>query len=170
MPAVSRDGRVLYRERLRAPLRWWLLWGLMLASFWLAMIVSIPESLAWGITGVLLLMQIVLLTSYGSVKITVTDGWLHAGRARIERHHVGDVDILGAQLMRDVSGRDADARAFLVLRPYVATGVRICIADPGDPTPYWLVCSRRPEALAAALASRTGGPSGGPQTEEPVAG
>ena len=51
---------------------------------------------------------------------------------------------------------EADARAFLLLRPYVKTAVRVDLEDPADPTPYWLLSSRRPEALAAALAGATG--------------
>jgi hypothetical protein len=30
--------------------------------------------------------------------------------------------------------------------------VRVELTDPEDPTPYWLVSSRRPDALARALA------------------
>ena len=58
---------------------------------------------------------------------------------------------LDAQAMRLQAGRDADARAFLLVRPYISTGVRITIDDPGDPTPYWLLSSRRAVELAAAL-------------------
>ena len=46
---------------------------------------------------------------------------------------------------------DADARAYLLLRPYLKRAVRVEIADPADPTPYWLVATRHPETLAAAL-------------------
>ena len=46
---------------------------------------------------------------------------------------------------------DADARAYLLLRPYLKRGVRVDITDPADPAPYWLVSSRRPDALVSAL-------------------
>jgi hypothetical protein len=36
----------------------------------------------------------------------------------------------------------------------VPGGVRVDVADDDDPTPYWLVSSRRPAALAAALTDR----------------
>ena len=51
-------------------------------------------------------------------------------------------------------GADADARAFLVLRPYLKRAVRVPMQDPADPTPYWLVGSRHPDALAAAINAR----------------
>jgi hypothetical protein len=46
---------------------------------------------------------------------------------------------------------EADARAHLVLRPYIKTAVEITLDDPDDPVPYWLVSTRRPQQLAAAL-------------------
>jgi hypothetical protein len=46
---------------------------------------------------------------------------------------------------------DADARAYLLLRPYLKRGVRVDIVDPDDPTPYWLVSCRRPEDLVSAV-------------------
>lgn len=140
-----------YRERLRAPVRWWLLWGLMIWTFWLAMVAALPGSLALGIALGLYALLALALLSYGSVRIVVTDEWLHVGHARIERHFVGHVEALDAARMRAISGPEADARAYLVLRPYIKTGVRITIDDPADPAPYWLVSSRRPAALAAAL-------------------
>ena len=35
-------------------------------------------------------------------------------------------------------------------------GIRVDVADPTDPTPYWLVSSRHPEAVAAGLESLVG--------------
>ena len=63
---------------------------------------------------------------------------------------------LDADGVRRQAGVEADARAYLLLRPYLKRGVRVDIADPADPTPYWLVSSRRPDALVSALeAGRT---------------
>jgi hypothetical protein len=45
-----------------------------------------------------------------------------------------------------VAGRDADARAYLLLRPYLKRAVRVEITDPADPTPYWLVSTRHPKS------------------------
>src|ERR671918_546374 len=71
--------------------------------------------------------------------------------------YLGPVWGIGAAAAtRRRSGVEADARAHLVLRPYVATSVEITLADPADPVPYWLVSSRRPEALASALTEAIG--------------
>ncbi len=68
---------------------------------------------------------------------------------------------LDAEGVRRLAGVDADARAYLLLRPYLKRGVRIDITDPADPAPYWLVSCRRPEALVTAVGvGRTAGRSG----------
>lgn len=149
----------VYRERLRVPVRWWVLGTLLVASFWLAMVVAVPEQLAWIITAFLLLVLVVLLRSYGAAKIVVTDEWLHAGRARIERRFLGAVEPLDAPRMRSQAGPEASARAFLLLRPYISTGVRIMIDDARDPTPYWLISTRHATLLASILNDASAPPS-----------
>lgn len=144
--------RAAFRERLRVPVRWWINGGLLVASFWLAMIVAIPDSLAWGITAGLTALLAAALWSYGGARVVVEDGWLEAGRARIELKFLEAAQALDSTQTRELSGPLADARAFLLLRPYLSQAVRIDIEDPDDPTPYWLVSSRHPDTLAAALA------------------
>ena len=79
-----------------------------------------------------------------------------AGRAHIGLGHVGAVTALDADGVRRQAGVDADARAYLLLRPYLKRGVRVDITDPADPAPYWLISCRRPDALVSALqAART---------------
>ena len=56
-----------------------------------------------------------------------------------------------------VAGPEADARAYLVLRPYVRTAVQVDLADPADPAPYWLISSRHPKRLADALVAAASG-------------
>ena len=48
-------------------------------------------------------------------------------------------------------GVGLDARAWLLLRGWIPGVVRVELDDPSDPTPYWLVSPRHPDALAAAL-------------------
>jgi hypothetical protein len=110
------------------------------------------------VTAVALVLLALALSWYGDARVVVRDGWFQAGRARIEAEFVGSVAALGREETRLVAGRDADARAYLLLRPYVQRAVRVEVVDPADPTPYWLVSTRRPERLAAAL--RPGEPGG----------
>jgi hypothetical protein len=57
--------------------------------------------------------------------------------------------------MRRARGPRLDARAYLCLRGWVAGGVRVTLNDPADPTPYWLVSSTDPTALARAITTAT---------------
>jgi DUF3093 family protein len=148
----------VYDERLGVPLRWWALATMFLASMLLAFLVATPLWIALTGTAVLVVLVLTLFLGYGAARISVHDGVLTAGRARIPLAHVGDVVPLDADDTRRLAGRDADARAYLLLRPYLRRAVRIRIDDPADPTPYWLVSTRRPERLAAAL--RRTGPGG----------
>ncbi|WP_307199686.1 DUF3093 domain-containing protein [Nocardioides zeae] len=150
----------MYAERLTVPLRWWVQGTMLVATFWLAAIVAFPAHLWWVptlVTAVVLGLLGLALTSYGRVQVAVTERrTLVAGPAEVGLEHVGDVVALDAEQTRLVAGRDADARAFLLLRPYLRRSVKVTITDPADPTPYWLVSCRRPEKVAAALAAALG--------------
>ena len=141
-----------YKERLGVPLRWWVQGTMLVASLWLALVVALPGVLAWTVSAVALALMALLFLSYGSARISVSDGVLRAGRARIETVHLGPATALDADQTRRAAGRDADVRAYLLLRPYLKRAVRIPVNDPRDPTPYWLVSTRHPDRLVAALA------------------
>ena len=140
-----------YRERLFVPLRWWVQGVMFVATLWLALVVAIPGVWAWSATAAVLALMSLAFVAYGSATIVVADGHLRAGRARIEAGYLGAAEALDADATRRAAGVDADARAYLVLRPYLKRAVRIGIADPADPAPYWLLGTRHPESLAAAL-------------------
>ncbi len=145
-----------YHERLGVPLRWWVQGTMLVASLWLAVVVATPGPVAYLVTAVAMLLLAAGLISYGGVRVTVADGIFRAGRAHIEARHLGAVEALDAEQTRRTAGPEADARAYLVLRPYLKRAVKVEIADPADPTPYWLVGSRRPDDLAGALRVLTG--------------
>ena len=142
-----------YRERLFVPLRWWVQATMLLASLWLAFIVAMPAWAAWSATGVLLLVTFGMFAWVGSARVAVGDGVLRAGRAHIPLHLLGPVEALDAEQTRRVHGVEADARAFLMTRPYLKRAVRVTVDDPADRTPYWLLSTRHPRELAAALSS-----------------
>ncbi|MFS3129613.1 DUF3093 domain-containing protein [Nocardioides sp. Bht2] len=144
-----------YAERLTVPLRWWAQGTMMVASFWLAVAVvdALSNLAVFAITLVVAAVVAGGLLSYGSARIELTDSELVAGRAHIARKHLGTATPLDADQAHRAAGVDADARAFLVLRPYLKRAVRVEITDPADPTPYWLISTRHPKRLARALNS-----------------
>lgn len=141
----------IYQERLHVPLRWWVQGTMLVATFWLALVVATPPALAFGVAGAALALLALAFLAYGGERIVVDDE-LRVGRAHIAAEHLGAVEALDPDQTRRAAGREADARAHLVLRPYLSRAVKVEITDPADPAPYWLVFSRHPEQFAAAVA------------------
>lgn len=140
-----------HSERLYVPLRWWVQGTMLIASFWLALLVgSVPEPWVWALSAAALVLMATLFVAYGA-RVSVDDSQLRAGKAHIGIEHLGAAEALDKDGTRRVAGVDADARAHLVLRPYLKRSVRVVITDPADPTPYWLISTRRPAALVSAL-------------------
>jgi hypothetical protein len=144
-----------YAERLGVPLRWWVQGTMLVATLWLAVVVALPPLGAWIVTVTSLALMTFLFTAYGAARVVVADGTFRAGRAHITAEHLGEVVPLDADQTRRVAGVEADARAYLLIRPYLKRAVRVEITDPADPAPYWLVGTRHPEELARALAAMT---------------
>lgn len=119
----------------------------------IAGIVPWPFSPPLGIaTGILICAIAAIALATTSPVVQVSAGVLQAGRASIPLSQLGDASPLDATAMRWELGPGLDARAYVCLRAWARTGVRIAVADPRDPTPYWLVSTRDPHTLVAALA------------------
>jgi hypothetical protein len=71
----------------------------------------------------------------------------------LEWDYVAGVTELDASALQERLGTRSDARAFLCVRPYLRGGVEVALADPADPHPYWLIGSRHPAQMAAAVAA-----------------
>lgn len=153
---MSSSTPATYSERLYVPLRWWVQATMLLASLWLAFVVSMPWWAAWSATGLLVVITVGLFLSIGQARVAVSAGVLYAGPAHISVDLLGPVEALDPDETRRVHGVDADARAFLLTRPYLKRSVKVVVADPADRTPYWLVSTRHPRRLAAALAAGEG--------------
>ncbi|KOG90411.1 membrane protein, partial [Streptomyces varsoviensis] len=65
----------------------------------------------------------------------------------------GTPEPLDAEEARAWRSYKADPRAFMLLRSYIPTALRVEVTDPADPTPYVYLSTRSPERLAAALAA-----------------
>ena len=140
-----------YRERWIVPLIWWP------CALGLATLVAAElHSGAPGVRSVLpyavlLPLTAVLLTTGSRGSITVTDGVLHVPGARIPIALLKDGVALDRESFRVQTGPMADPRAYVVSRPWLHTAVRLTVDDPADPTPYWVVGTRRPAALLDAM-------------------
>lgn len=153
VPLDDRSGAAAYSERLRAPLSWWIAAAGLAAVVWWAFVFAVPMAFAVALGLLTLIAAFAAVWTYGALLVGVADGFVVAGSAQVETEFCGEVTALDPAQTAAVSGRDADARAFRALRPYVATAVRIQIRDERDPTPYWLISTRHPEQLAEAIAT-----------------
>lgn len=153
-PGTTGDG--VYAEQLRVPLRWWAVATMFWASVLLAFLVAVPVLVACLVVGFFFAVNALIFISYGGARITLRDGVLEAGRARIPVHLLAAPEALDAPAARRAAGQDADARAYLLIRPYLTQAVRVRIVDPADPAPYWLLSTRHPVALAEELAVAIG--------------
>jgi hypothetical protein len=145
---------MLFRERLTVPIGWWVLAGL----FSLSVLVAVWAYLGpvWGIgTSFAALLVAAAIFISASIAISVDAKEVHVGRASIEHTYVAGCRALNAEETRRRAGLEADARAHMVLRPYIKTAVEISLDDPEDPVPYWIVSTRHPQQLAAAMQDAT---------------
>ncbi|HEV7742061.1 MAG TPA: DUF3093 domain-containing protein [Pseudolysinimonas sp.] len=140
-----------YRERLW-PAPWvFLSTALVIPA---SLLVFLPISLPLGVVVALVLyaaIVAVLLATTATIEVTPTG--FRAGKARIGREFIGDVTAFDGPDATAERGIRLDARAWLLVRGWIPGLVRVEITDAGDPTPYWLIASRRPDELAKALAA-----------------
>lgn len=83
--------------------------------------------------------------------VRVVDGELIAGAAHIPVDLLGPVEILDAAGVTRALGPGSDARTFVCLRASTGHAVYTAVLDERDPTPAWLISTRRPEQFAAAI-------------------
>ncbi|MFB6672800.1 DUF3093 domain-containing protein [Streptomyces sp. NPDC058287] len=139
-----------FEERLTAPRSWWLVSLLLGVACALIMLPFGTLPLLGGLVGGTAAAAVVT-SSYGSVRIRVVADSLVAGDAKIPLSALGDAEILDAEGARAWRTHKADPRAFMLLRSYVPTALRVDVIDPQDPTPYVYLSTRDPKGLAKAL-------------------
>lgn len=147
---------VRYRERLSVPWWWWLpglgLAGLIAYEVNLG-IDGLPDWLPYAL---LLPVAAVVLVWFGRAEIRVvgatqgeTELWVGAAHLPVS------VVSRSAEVPRTAKsaalGRQLDPAAYVVHRAWVGPMILLVLDDPDDPTPYWLVSTRHPERVLAAL-------------------
>ena len=92
-----------------------------------------------------------LVVYFSSPVIEVTETSLICKGASIEKEFVGEIAIIPKSEIFDELGRKLDARAWLSIQASVKSLIRVEITDADDPTPYWLITTRKPEELIRAI-------------------
>jgi len=93
------------------------------------------------------------LVAWGSLRIRVDRSGLRVGHSMLTWRYLGEVAVLDSDQRRRRGAAGPVENVFLVMRPYIATAVEVAVEDPADPHPSWLISTRRPAQLAAALAT-----------------
>jgi len=81
----------------------------------------------------------------------VLNGWLYVGNAKIEKKYISRVSVLSKDQFIRLNGVAADPACFTATRFWVSTGVMVELRDRNDPTPYWIISSKKAKMLAKAL-------------------
>lgn len=142
----------IYRERLW-PAPWvFLATALVIPA---SLLVFLPiNTTAGAICAIVLYGAIVGTLILTTPTVEVTDEFFTAGRARLPRSVVSRIEAFEGVDAVAQRGTALDARAWLLLRGWIPGVVKVQLDDPSDPTPYWLISTRQPQRLAAALMSR----------------
>ena len=141
---------LIYRERLLPGPMIFVITALVIPA---SLLVFLPINMTVGIIcAAVLYTACVVLLVIGSPRIEVTDAMLVAGRASLPLPNVGDAQGFTGTGATQQRGPKLDARAWLVIRGWISPVVKIGVNDDSDPTPYWLVSTRHPADLVAALA------------------
>jgi len=140
-----------YRERLFVPVSYWLL-----AIPVVVLLGGEAYFIAGGIVPPLTMAVIAavvgaFLVNWSSATIEVAGGVLRVGRNTLALSEAGEVITLDERQSALLRGPRADPAAHILLRPYLKRAVYVGIADQAEGVPYWLVATRRPEKLAAAI-------------------
>ena len=73
------------------------------------------------------------------------------GRASIPRSLLGKIDEIAKEQIFQERGPKLDPAAYKVFQGTVKTALKISIQDANDPTPYWIISTRKPTQLATVL-------------------
>ncbi|KAB1503742.1 DUF3093 domain-containing protein [Corynebacterium sp. 320] len=155
-PSPSRAQQILYSERQPVPFTWWLgATGVVaLISYQAQMQREIWAAIACAVVFGALALWLLLKFSRTTISvIRESDGeiWLHAGDAQLPASVVSRSLVIPPTAKQAAMGRQLDPAAFVVHKPWIPTMAMFVLDDADDPTPYWLISTKEPQALVDAL-------------------
>lgn len=139
----------IYRERLSPSL--WVLVSAALCGPMAALVVTPIDTTLALVIGALVGLSVVGVLVAGSPLIEVRNGMLRAGRAAIDVDLVGPATIVLGEEARLARGAKLDRRSWHVIRGGIDPVAIFPIEDPDDPAPSWVISTRTPDRLAAAV-------------------
>ena len=115
-------------------------------------IISEPFDIRIGLAvGVVVVITIWTLLILRAPTIELSQLELRVGRVGIFRNLIGEAEVISKDRIFLERGPNLDPGAHKVFQGSVKTAIKIAILDPEDPTPYWLISTRKPDKLAELL-------------------
>ena len=143
-----------YRERLRVPLAWWLLGVPTVLILGATLYAGLAEPWPVIIMAGLAVGCAAFLIALGLATVEIRNGTLRAGNAVLPLTAVSEVVSLDEKQTMRLRGPRADPAAHLYSRPYLKQSVYLAVAashPAAGSAPYWLIGTRHPAELAAAI-------------------
>ncbi|GAA5098935.1 DUF3093 domain-containing protein [Microbacterium yannicii] len=138
-----------YRERLGPSL--WILVAAALVAPMAALVISpIDRTIALVVGAAIGVVLIALMIAAAPV-VEVRDGELRAGRAHIDVEFLGMPQVHLGDDARHARGAGLDPRSWHLIRGGIDGLVVIPVTDADDPTTAWVISSRTPDRLSAAV-------------------
>lgn len=159
------DGeQVVYRERMWIPWWWWPIALALTALFGYELGLAIRSVSAWILMLAVLPVAVLVCLWIGRRQLVIThrpgtdpdapEGTLHVvGRAHLPLSVIARTVAVPTSARQAALGRQLDPEAFVAQHGWIRPLVLIVLDDPDDPTPYWLIATRNPAQVIAALGS-----------------
>ncbi len=138
-----------YRERLGPSL--WILVSAAVAGPMAALVFAPIDTTLALVIGAVVGVAVVALLVLGSPVVAIDNGVLRAGRAHIDVALLGDPAALTGEEARTARGAGLDPRSWHLIRGGIDAVVVVPVIDPDDPTPAWVISTRTPDRLVAAV-------------------
>jgi hypothetical protein len=118
-------------------------------------LVSEPFDYRIGIAfGLVLVLSIWVSLYFSAPVIHVGSSNLTVGRANIPRNLLGNIEEIAKDQIFSERGPNLDPAAYKVFQGTVKTAIKITVHDSNDPTPYWIISTRKPAQLAKLLEAK----------------
>ena len=149
MPNLKPTEPILYQERVSPNLVTFAAVALLIPA---VALVSEPFYFRIGLViGPLLVLGIWAALYFFSPVISVGKRFLTVGAATIPRTLLGKITEIPKDQIFHERGPALNPAAYKVFQGTVKTAIKIAIKDPADPTPYWIISTRKPNQLATVL-------------------
>ena len=146
--------KVTYRERLLP--KWWVFVFVLSIIGMLSIAYGAAISAPVGWLMFLVLATLISIAMFTSSPIIEVSDSLRVESAHLPFSSIASVHTLDATQTREARRSPVDATRFVTVKTWAAAdAVLVILDDPADPHPAWLVSSRHPEQLMAAINAST---------------